>query len=619
MGSTKHICQYNQGVYTSIPLIWGGSRLTLKEECCQFEGAPYCEFHMKWPLRNKWHEIVSRFFTSRSVLVDIIKEMEEDKRTIEEKTETLSRMNEQLRNEIADRERMEEALLESQANLGSVFEAVPVGICFMKDRVYMRANQNWCDSFGYPEEMLIGKTTEFLYESREEYERAGEALYGNILEKGIASIHTRLKRSDGEFRDVHLIAKPLDDQDIEAGTVVVVHDVTERNRSEEERKRLEHQLQQAQKMEAIGTLAGGMAHDFNNLLMAIQGRISMMLMDKDSSHPDVEYLKGIEGYVENAAGLTRQLLGFARGGKYEVKPTDLNTLVRNENLMFGRTKKEIIIREEFQGDLWPVDIDRGQIQQVLLNLYVNAWQAMPGGGNLDIKTENVFLNEAAVKAFSVQPGRYVKLSVADTGVGMDEETQERIFDPFFTTKEMGRGTGLGLASVYGIIKNHGGFTEVFSEKGHGSTFSIYLPASEKHPVLEKKSIGGLLRGSETVLLVDDEPMIVEVAGSLLRSLGYNVHTAVSGQEALQLYAENPERIDIVILDMIMPGMGGGETFDRLREMNPHVKVLLSSGYSIDGQASEIMGRGCRGFIQKPFKTKALSRKLREVLEGNNIP
>ena len=270
-------------------------------------------------------------------------------------------------------------------------------------------------------------------------------------------------------------------------------------------------------MESIGTLAGGIAHDFNNLLMAIQGRASMMLMDKDSSHPDFGHLRGIEGYVGNAADLTRQLLGFARGGKYEVKPTDLNELIRKENRMFGRTKKEISIREKYEENLWPVEVDRGQIQQVLLNLYVNAWQAMPGGGNSILETENVTLDENYVKPFSVEPGRYVKISVTDTGIGMDKATQERIFDPFFTTKGLGRGTGLGLASAYGIIKNHGGFINVYSEKGHGSTFNIYLPASEKEVIEEKKPTGETLKGSETVLFVDDEEMITEVAGDLSKS------------------------------------------------------------------------------------------------------
>ena len=380
-------------------------------------------------------------------------------------------------------------------------------------------------------------------------------------------------------------------------------------------KRLEVQLQQAQKMEAMGTLAGGIAHDFNNLLMAIQGRVSITLLNKDSSHPDFEHLSGIEGHIESAVTLTRQLLGFARGGKYEVKPTDLNELIQKQNNIFGRTKKEITIKGTYEEDLWPVEIDRGQIEQVLLNLYVNAWQAMPGGGDLYLETENVIIGDDYPKPFIVEPGEYVKISVRDMGIGMDKATRERIFDPFFTTKEMGRGTGLGLASAYGIIKNHGGFINVYSEKGHGTIFNVYLPASEKDVIEEKRSAGDPLRGSETVLFVDDEDMIIEVAEELLKWLGYKTLIAGSGKEAIEIYEAHKERIDMVILDMIMPDMGGSEAYDRLKHINPEVKVLLSSGYTIDGAASEIVNRGCNGFIQKPFKIKELSQKLREILDG----
>ncbi|MCP4579376.1 MAG: PAS domain S-box protein [Deltaproteobacteria bacterium] len=516
--------------------------------------------------------------------------------------------------DITDRKRAEVALRESESNLQSVFEAVPVGICFLKDRVYRRANKNWCDSFGYTEKSLIGKTPAFLYESKEEYERVGKELYGLIPENKIASVHTRLKRSDGELRDVVLMAKPLDSQDTQAGMVTVVLDITDRNRAEKEKRRLEDQLQQSQKMEAIGTLSGGIAHDFNNLLMAIQGRTSIMLKDKDSSHPDFGHLQGIEGYIESAADLTKQLLGFARGGKYEVKPTDLNELIKEEIRMFGRTKKEVIVGEKYEDNLWPVEVDRGQIQQVLLNLYVNAWQAMPSGGELYIRTQNVTLDENYLKPHPFEPGRYVQISVTDTGIGMDKATRERIFDPFFTTKEMGRGTGLGLATAYGILRNHGGFINVYSEKGHGSTFNIYLPASEKEVLEEKKSAGDTLRGTETVLFVDDEAMITETGKDLLELLGYEVLIAGGGKEAIRIYEENKDQIDIVVLDMIMPDMSGGVTYDEMKEINPNVKVLLSSGYSINGQATEILDRGCRGFIQKPFNVRGLSQKLREILD-----
>jgi len=239
---------------------------------------------------------------------------------------------------------------------------------------------------------------------------------------------------------------------------------------------------------------------------------------------------------------------------------------------------------------------------------------MHDGGELYLQTENVTLDEVYVKPFEIEPGRYVKISVTDTGVGMDEDTQQRIFDPFFTTKEMGRGTGLGLASAYGIIKNHGGFINVYSEKGEGTTFNIYLPASEKEIIEEKKLSKDVLRGSETVLLVDDENMIIDVGEQLLEKMGYMVLIARNGKEAIDTYEKNKDEIDIVILDMIMPDMSGGDTFDRMKEIKSGMKVLLSSGYSVNEQATEILERGCDGFIQKPFNMKQLSRKLREILD-----
>jgi PAS domain S-box-containing protein len=419
----------------------------------------------------------------------------------------------------------------------------------------------------------------------------------------------------GETRILEMSTLLMKDQDDRpVGFRGIARDVTERLDAEKERKQLEAQLQQAQKMEAVGTLAGGIAHDFNNLLQGIQGRASLMLMDADSSHPYTEHLNGIAAYVKSAADLTRQLLGYARGGKYEVKTTDLNELIKNQNQMFGRTRKEITIREKYEKNLWTTEVDQGQIEQALMNLYVNSWQAMPGGGDLYIQTENVIIDENYIKPYKVEPGKYVKISVTDTGIGMDKSTRQRIFEPFFTTREMGRGTGLGLASAYGIIKNHDGFINVYSEKNEGTTFNIYLPASEKEVIDEKELAEDILKGSETVLLVDDEDMIIDVGQDILKLLGYEVLPARGGEEAIEVYKKNHDKIDMVILDMIMPDLGGGETYDRLKEINPDIKVLLSSGYSINGQATEILERGCDGFIQKPFNIMDLSQKIREILD-----
>jgi len=454
----------------------------------------------------------------------------------------------------------------------------------------------------------------------------------NMARKALSSIkhYNKLKqltfdavmlKKDGTEIPVEITGKLLlNKKGLPIGLQGTTRDITKRKLAEEEREKLQTQLNQAQKMKSIGTMAGGFAHNFNNILMGVQGRTSMMMMDKDTFDPDYEHLKGIEEYVKNAVELTRDLLGFARGGKYEVRPADLNTLIKHENRMFGNTKKEIRIQGNYAKDLWTVEVDQGQIQQALLNLYVNAWQAMPGGGNLYIQTENVTLDEEYIKPFSVAPGKYVKLSVTDTGVGMDDATMEKIFDPFFTTKDVGQGSGLGLASVYGIIKNHDGFINVYSEKREGTTFNIYLPASEKEVVKEgpEPKRHDIQYGQGIFLLVDDENMIIEVGKTMLERLGYRVLTAGSGKEALDLYEKQKDEIDLVILDMIMPGMGGGETFDRLKAIDGDVKIILSSGYSINGQAKEILDRGCIGFIQKPFSMKELSRKVRDALdEGKN--
>jgi len=400
-----------------------------------------------------------------------------------------------------------------------------------------------------------------------------------------------------------------DENDSISGVVIVGRDITDL-------RKLEGQLLHAQKMEAVGTLAGGLAHDFNNLLMGIQGRTSLMLNEADRRHPFREHLEGIEAYVKSAVDLTRQVLGFARGGKYEVQATDLNDLVKTHNRMFGRTHKEITIRGTYAKDLWTVEVDRGQIKQVLLNLYLNAWQAMPAGGELSVDTANVHLPEAKAQAMNLVPGRYVRVTVADTGIGMETNVMERIFEPFFTTREMGRGTGLGLASAYGIVKNHAGFIGVESEAGKGSTFFFYLPASTKAVATESAKAQRPLQGQGTILVVDDEKMILDVGAAMLQRLGYTVHTAQSGEAALTLYENLGPAVDLVILDMVMPGMGGGEVFDRLKTLNPDIKVILSSGYSIEGKASEIMARGCAGFIQKPFNLAQLSEKIAMTLAGD---
>jgi len=391
----------------------------------------------------------------------------------------------------------------------------------------------------------------------------------------------------------------------------IFQDITERKQAEAEKEKLQAQLVQSQKMEAIGTLAGGVAHDFNNILAGLLGGLSLLeveLGEPTTREADLEDMKAL---VERGAQLTKQLLGFARRGKYNVKPLDLGHVVAKTSAMFGSTRRDITVHLEVAPGLSPALMDHTQLEQVLLNLFVNAGQAMAGGGQLLLRVEDVLLAPEDTGPHGVAPGQFVKLVITDTGTGMDAATQGRIFEPFFTTKEPGKGTGLGLASVYGIIKSYDGFIQVESELGKGTTFTIFLPASQEPVASAKTPAVRVQRGKGTILLVDDEAVILNVCARLLKTMGYEVLSAGGGKEAIELLRQHGANVSLVILDLTMPEMSGAATYRALREVVPGVKVLLSSGYSIEGQAQELLAQGCSGFIQKPFDASTLSAKLRE--------
>ncbi len=509
--------------------------------------------------------------------------------------------------DITDRKQVESALKESEARLRAILESSPDPIVVYDIQGYPQfLNPAFIQVFGWPIDELQGRRIPFVPEDQKQ-------ITGSEIEKLFRTLkpvrfETQRLTKSGGLRDTLISAGPIKDiNERPAGVVATLTDITERNR-------LTAQFYAAQKLESIGTLAGGIAHDFNNLLTGIIGHVSLMMAEIDTQQYNIEHMKAIESYAKDATDLTKQLLGFARGGKFEVKSTNINDLVEKQSRMFGRTKKEIRIECKYEMNLHSVEVDRGQIEQVIMNLYINAWQAMPGGGDLYVQTDNITIDDASSQFSGVEPGDYVQIAVTDTGVGMDDSTMRRIFDPFFTTKEMGRGTGLGLASVYGIIKNHGGFINVHSQKGHGSTFNIYLPLSEKEVLDEGETSISLMRGFETILLVDDESVIMDVGEKMLQKFGYQVLVARNGREAVDIYRKAKDRIDLVILDMIMPEWDGGKTFDELTGINPAVKVLLSSGYSIDGQAQSILDRGCKGFIQKPFSLNEFSQQIRKALD-----
>jgi len=505
-----------------------------------------------------------------------------------------------------ERKRTEDALRESERKYRSILESIQDGYyeLDLKGR-FVFFNRALTRIFGASREELWGVNIRSFAD--DENIQFCTRIFNKVYTTGnpVNDFEWTLVRKNGEERQVATsISLIRDSQGKVTGFQGIIRDVTDQ-------RRLEAALQQTQKMEAIGTLAGGIAHNFNNLLMGIQGNISLMLLDADKNHPFYPRLTTMEKLVQNGSKLTSQLLGYAREGRYQLLPLDINEVVTQISETFGMTRKDIRIHRDLAGDLQKVMADRSQFEQILLNLFINAADAMPRGGDLFLVTRNVTHQDMEARAYKPKPGEYVKVSMRDTGVGMDQKTLERIFDPFFTTKGPSKGTGLGLASVYGIVKAHGGYIDVSSKQGEGTTFSIYFPAAEGK--FHRESRRDLLEGVSTVLLVDDEQIILEIGEEMLKKLGYEVLVAGGGREAIDIYREKGDRIDLVILDMIMPDMGGGEVYDRLKELDPGVKVLLSSGYSIDGQAGEILERGCDGFIQKPFNLKVLSSKIREIV------
>ena len=517
--------------------------------------------------------------------------------------------------DITERKRAEVALRESEERFRELAELMPETIFEVNLEGQLTfVNRNAYNYFGYTQADLKRGLSSFDMIIPADRDRAQENV-ARILSGEQTGIneYTALRR-DGNTFPVMIYSAPIFKEGKPVGLRGFAIDITDRKTAEEERRKLEVQFQQAQRFEALGTLAGGIAHDFNNLLMNIQGNTSLMLFELNNTHPHFELLKNIEKQVKSGAQLTRQMLGYARKGKFNVKPVDLNQIVDESAETFGRTRKEITIERKFENDLFSIAADESQIDQVLLNLYVNAADAMPGGGKLILKTKNQTHLNIKSDHYNPMPGNYVQLTISDTGSGMDKATLERIFDPFFTTKEMGRGTGLGLASVYGIIKSHDGYIDVESEKGHGTTFTIFLPASESGVEGDAEADARLIKGSGTLLIVDDEELVLDVGVNMLKKLGYTVLKALNGTEAVEIFEANKNKIKMAILDIIMPDMGGGQVYDKIKAINPQVKVLLCSGYSVDGQAIELLERGCDGFMQKPFTMEELSGKITQIMK-----
>jgi PAS domain S-box-containing protein len=467
---------------------------------------------------------------------------------------------------------------------------------------------------GYEPEDLIGRDI-YSFQHPDDVASARQANRSLLEKESILSTTYRLRRQDGTYTWVETTARGLrDSRDGEINELIcITRDITER-------RSLESQLQQIQKMEAIGQLAGGVAHDFNNLLTVISGYVGILLAKLPATDPLREFVTEINKAAERAAALTRQLLAFSRRALLDPKVVDLNSLITESEKMIRRLiGEDIELTTSFAPNLWPVKVDRAQMDQVILNLIVNARDAMPQGGKLALETANVMLDENYTRTRAdTKTGPYVMLTATDTGCGMSRDVQQHIFEPFFTTKGLGKGTGLGLATVYGIIKQSGGHVAVYSEVGLGSTFKIYLPSAGEKTAPPKPSapnLKNIIHGRGTILLVEDEEAVRLFAEHVLCEAGYRVLTAADGEEALHLAEKLLDQINLLVTDVVMPRMSGRQLAEALHKQRADLKVLYMSGYTDDAVLRHGVLTAEAAFLQKPFSGVILSQKVNEVMNG----
>jgi len=510
-----------------------------------------------------------------------------------------------------ERKRTEEQLHESERKYRLLFETNPEPM-FVYDFETLRimaVNEAAITRYGYSESEFLALTIRDI-RSVEEQARLEQEL-ARRTDEGAVRTGVRHRAKDGRLFEVDLVARPLEFAGRRA-RLVLARDVTAQ-------RHLEHQLRQSQKMEAVGQLAGGIAHDFNNLLTAILGSTQLLLHATPPGDARREDVEEIRNAGLRAAELTRQLLAFSRRQVLAPKVLELNAVVANMDKMLRRLiGDDVELATALHAEAGAVNADPGQLEQVLLNLVVNARDAMPGGGRVLIETTRMTLRDELVeRRHRLPPGDYVCLAVADSGLGMDEATQAHLFEPFFTTKEVGKGTGLGLATVYGIVKQSGGYIWVYSEPGRGTTVKVYLPRvrGAAEPPLPAPELPPLRGGKETVLLVEDAAPVRTLARRSLEARGYRVLDAADGPSALELSARHAEEIDVLVTDVVMPGMSGRELAERLAPTRPRMKVLYTSGYTDDAMVRQGVLNAGVAFLQKPFVPDTLARKVRDVLDG----
>ncbi len=523
--------------------------------------------------------------------------------------------------DITERKQAEEILRTERERFRSLSENAPFGMAMVdKNGTFKYINPRFRELFGYDLNDVPDGRTWFrkAYPDRDYRHQVISAWLNDLTSSVSGEKRPRVftvRCKDGSEKIINFIPVQLETGE----NLMTCDDITGLKQAEEALRRTEEQLRQSQKMEAIGRLGGGIAHDFNNLLTVIKGYGQISLLELKKDDPLRGNIEEIQKAAERAANLTRQLLAFSRRQILDFKVLNLNLLLQDLDKMLRRILGEDIeLVYALAEDLQKIKTDPGQVEQVILNLAVNARDAMPSGGKLIIETANVELdNTYASTHIGVTPGRYVRLSMSDTGLGMTPEVRDRVFEPFFTTKEKGRGTGLGLSTVYGIVKQSGGNIWVYSEPGIGTTFKIYLPGvDEKEDVLQQKREDiPLSRGTETILLAEDEPSLRDLASRILRDLGYDLLIAANGEEAIQIAQEQSEKeIHLLLTDVVMPRMGGKELADRLKISRPKMKVLFASGYTDDTIVHHgVLERGIN-YIQKPFTPDTLARTVRQVLD-----
>ncbi len=511
---------------------------------------------------------------------------------------------------ITEHKRAEEALVKLRKAVDASGEVV-----FMTDRegVITFVNPEFARLYGYTEEEVVGKTTPRVLKSGRRSQEDHASFWKTLLDKRVVKEEVINKTKDGRLVDIENSASPiLDEQGDIKGFLAIQRDITER-------KQLEQQLRQVQRLEAVGRLAGGVAHDFNNLLTIVNGYSQLLLDRLPAGETMREQVEEIKSAGERAASLTRQLLAFSRQQILAPQVMDLNAAVANMDKMLRRLIGEDIELETSLGEgLGRVKADPGQIEQVIMNLAVNARDAMPQGGRVTIETANVELDEAYARAhIAVKPGPYVMLAVSDTGCGMEAETRARLFEPFFTTKEKDKGTGLGLSTVYGIVKQSGGNIWVYSEPGRGSTFKIYLPRVDDVAEAGRQAGRRLasVQGKETVLLAEDEQPVLRLVRTVLEACGYTVLEAARVEEALEISKRHEGPIHLLLTDVVMPQMSGRQLAERLATTHPETKVLYISGYADNAIVHHGVLDAGTAFLQKPFTPDTLARKVREVLDN----